>query len=179
MKLIPLTQGFYAQVDDADFDWLSQYKWYASPRKNTCYVARKVKRVQTFMHRIIMGQPLDGMTIDHKDRNGLNCQRNNLRFATFSQNMMNSKGWGKSPYAGVNFKSYNMKNGKLYPCAKWIGRICVNGRRLHLGTYDTQEEAALAYNNAAIKHFGEFACLNVIELEPIALEPKSLPAMGL
>src|SRR3972149_4572931 len=94
MKRIPLTQGQYALVDDWNYDYLNQWKWYAYKRKNTYYAQRNIringKRTTLSLHRIIMKTP-KGMTTDHKDFNGLNYQEYNMRNCTSAQNTMHRK----------------------------------------------------------------------------------------
>ena len=155
MKTIPLTQGKVALVDDEDYDFLNQWKWYAYKHRNTYYAvrdSRNHKRTQgntILMHRFIMNTP-SNLQVDHKDQNGLNNQKYNLRNCNNSQNHMNCKSWGKSKYRGVFY--YKMK----YIRAS----ICINGKDTHLGTYKTEEEAARAYDKKAKELFGEFAKLN-------------------
>ena len=163
MKKIPLTQGKFALVDDADFEWLNQHKWYAhkSGSYYTLYATRKVcldnhKRIKEKMHRIILGlQPGDKQQCDHIDRNGLNNQRSNLRICTVAQNQQNSKKRRgcTSKYKGVHWHS---------DIEKWHSSIWVNKKSIHLGYFDLETDAGLAYNNAAPKHFRNFAAPNVI-----------------
>lgn len=99
MKLIPLTQGKFAKVDDADYEWLSQYNWYA--KKTTAiyslyglyYAARfqRIKKVKTtiYMHREIANCP-PGKEVDHINHDTLDNQRENLRCCTRAENMANS-----------------------------------------------------------------------------------------
>jgi hypothetical protein len=155
MKEIPLTQGKVALVDDEDFEELNKYKWRARKGKNTFYAKRSTKRPNQKtieMHRQILGFPA-GFQTDHRDGNGLNNQRSNLRICTISQNQHNT---GKqkrntSGYKGVCFH----KNAK-----RFIALIMVNRKSTHLGYFNTAIEAALAYDAAAIKLHGEFAQLN-------------------
>jgi len=94
MKRIPLTQGKFAIVDDADFEWLSQWKWRARKDYNTWYAIRRVVRgscrTTTSIHRQIM-EAKPGSQVDHRNRDGLDNRRCNLRFCTNAQNAMNQR----------------------------------------------------------------------------------------
>jgi hypothetical protein len=154
-KQIALTKGHYAIVDDADYPMLSAYKWQASERGTNVYASTDINRKKVYMHRMIM-DPAEGLTIDHRDGNGLNNQRSNLRTATKRQNIINRtrlRPNTKSKYRGV-FAITNSKS--------WRAQIFVNGKTIYLGSYATEESAALAYNRAAQKHHGDFAKLNVV-----------------
>lgn len=157
MKEILLTRGYKTVVDDADFDWLSQFKWSAfiPTKSKTVYAGRVVDEKTVYMHRLITGEP--PCKVDHKNRNGLDNQRENLRQATHSQNLVNSppRG-GSSAYKGVS---------KCKQTGKWKAEIRCNERRYTLGRFTEETDAALAYNDAAIKLFGEFAWLNTIPTE--------------
>lgn len=162
MKKIPLTKGKFAIVDDEDFEWLSQWKW--SYKKNQCgqeYARRSSKRdaygkVSTIlMHRVILDAP-DGMLVDHINHDGLNNTRKNIRICNRRQNSMNmekSVGYS-SKFKGVAWH----KNNK-----RWVASIRINYFRKHLGSFSREEDAAEAYDSAAIKHFKEFACINFPE----------------
>jgi len=153
MREIKLTQGRMAQIDDEDFEWLNQWKWCVQRMHNTYYAIRKQhignRYITIRMHRIIMRTP-SHLQVDHKDRNGLNNQRLNLRNCNNSQNQMNKKSSGVSQYLGV---SYNHK-GRIK------ANIKGNGKIIHLGTFETEIEAAKAYDNKARELHGEFANLN-------------------
>jgi len=158
MKEIPLTQGQIALVDDEDYENLIQYKWQAqiNRKKDAYYVVRT--------GGINMAQQILGyygrMLIDHKDGNPLNNQRNNLRLCTNQYNQMNRKPNKNSlsRFKGITLNRYDHR---------WHVRIVHNKKRISLGEYTTEKEAALAYNEAAIKYFGEFARLNVIEEDEV------------
>lgn len=158
MKIIPLSQGKVALVDDEDFEYLNQWKWYAHKSGNRWYAVRNgyrgsSKRVFIRMHRIIMN-PCLTMEVDHIDHNGLNNQRRNLRIVTRYQNGQNSRsgmGRGLSKYKGVSW--YVKTN-------KWRVRTFVKGRYFHIGYFVSEVEAAKAYDVAALKYFGEYACTN-------------------
>lgn len=140
----------YALVDDDMFDYLSQFHWiYLPPReKNNSSAYARYWTGKSFisMHYLVAGEGYD-----HKDRNGLNNQRDNLRKATPSQNAANCLPRGMWKTKGVKRQN-----------RKWIARITVNQKYIHLGTYDDFNDAAKAYNEAATKYFGEFALLNKI-----------------
>ncbi len=159
-KEIPLSKGFVAIVDDEDYDFLMQWRWHYSQG----YAGRKVKVGETvdgkrqrrilYMHRLLLDTP-DGMEGEHKDNNRLNNRRYNLRNATPFQNMCNRRKFGKqgSKYKGVDL---HKKSGL------WRVRIKTADKRISLGYFKSQEEAAKVYNQAAIEHHGEFAQLNTV-----------------
>lgn len=140
-KAIPLSQGKFALVDDADFDWLSQWKWYALKQPNTYYACRDVringKRKTIWMHRLINGTPDDLLT-DHINGDGLDNQRANLRSVTHQDNMINCARHvsGSSKYRGV---SWHIRQG----C--WIAQITVDRKNHYLGRFGTEDAAYAAY----------------------------------
>ena len=162
MKLIPLTQGQFAQVDDWNYDWLNQWKWFAQKDKKTYYAKRETypmgKRVTIAMHTQIMNTP-KGMEVDHIDHNGLNCLEENMRNCTHLQNSWNRVPRGKSPYLGVYIIN---KGGR----ERIVSRINIDNRLIQLGTFSIEEEAAKIYDEAAKKYFGDFANLNFKENAP-------------
>lgn len=166
MKEIKLTQGKVALIDDADFDWLNQWKWHAHKRGETFYAARAIKRKTNYMHRIIMNPP-KGVDTDHIDRNGLNCQRSNLRTCNRSQNCRNrsSRTNSYSQYVGVSY--YKRDD-------FWTARIEVKGKSIYLGIFKKETDAALAYNDAAKKYHGEFANLNKVFCNPCIVKDGDL-----
>ena len=159
MKEIKLTQGKVALVDDKDFEYLNQFKWYAGKKKRNFYAYRKKwidgGQKTIIMHRVIMNTP-KGMEADHKDGNGLNNQEYNLRNCTTAQNTKNrriSKSNNKSGYKGVYWKKSNKT---------WVAQIKNNYREIYIGCFQTKEGAARAYNEKAVEFYGEFANLNKI-----------------
>jgi hypothetical protein len=164
---IPLTRGYTAIVSLQDAD-LARFKW--STRINgkyTAYAAHLRKdpthpRGQSLLllHRVILERVLNrklvkGEIVDHINGDGLDNRRENLRLATYNQNTLNSKIQSRntSGYRGVSWRK----------CAnKWIAKIVVNGKNLYLGLFTDKHQAAVAYNKAALEHYGEFARLNEI-----------------
>lgn len=159
MKRIPLSQGQLATVDDSDFSVLSSHKWYAwwSRTTKTFYAVRSVgsgrKKRTIYMHRQIVGET--GPSVDHRDHNGLNNCRSNLRRASASENSQNCrKSIGcSSVYKGVSL---------LKKSNRWKAYIKIHQRQIYLGRFDTESSAAEAYNRAAKLLFGEFALLNEV-----------------
>ena len=159
MREIPLTQGRVALVDNADYEWLSQYKWTwvdADSRKGyATHYYRTGKRVSAIsMHRLIM-EPPDGLQVDHINGDGLDNRRENLRLCTQGQNLRNQVGRQNrvSEWKGVVLHK---------PSGKWMAQIGIDRRKIYLGYYETPELAALAYNEAALKYHGDFARLNTV-----------------
>lgn len=154
MKEIPLTQGQFAIVDDCDYDWLSEYKWCASKTRGVTYYAitslwRGDRLVLERMHRLIMGFP--PCEVDHRNRNGLDNQRENLRLATHKQNTYNVGPYGKHS----NFKGVTLVRGQYY-----VASIRAEGHRFHLGCFASELKAAEVYDAAASRIHKEFAYLN-------------------
>jgi hypothetical protein len=155
MKQIQLTHGCIALVDDCDFELVSRYKWYAIQHENNrWYAGTQSESVPFHMHRLILGFP-NGMDIDHKNGDGLDNRRENLRPATRSQNNANQQITPHtSKYKGVCWD----KNRE-----KWFAKLKTNHKTNNLGRFDNEEDAARAYNRKALEIFGEFARLNPVE----------------
>lgn len=152
MKRIKLTRGKFALVDDADFAELSKYKWHASASGKKWRAYRGGGRNKVSMHAHLIGST--DMEIDHRDRNPLNNQRANLRLATHQQQMANSdRARNGAGYRGVK----RQKN-------RFLSRMTLNRKDIHLGSFLTAEDAARAYDKAALAAFGEFAVLNFPKL---------------
>lgn len=151
LKQIPLTKGAFALVDDADYDWLMQWKWrlnskgYAIRSYNVDY-----KEIVLCMHRVIM-DALSGQFVDHIDGNRLNNTRANLRFVTQQQNLQ---------YRRVFQSSSTGLKGVSRHANRWQARIGLNGQIIHLGYYVQADAAAQAYDVAARLLFGEYSLLN-------------------
>ena len=156
MKKIKLSQGQYALIDNEDFERVNQFKWYAIWQEglNGFYAVRTDytfgKHQTIYMHREIMNTP-DGLQCDHINRETLDNRRVNLRNCTVAQNTMNRSlnSNNTSGYMGVTkFRR------------KWQARIRKGGKAVYARYFDTALEAAIARDQAAIQHYGEFANLN-------------------
>ena len=157
-RRIPLTQGKYAIVDPEDYTRLSIHKWHLVRSPRSDYASRSVtigyrRQRHVQMHRVIMNAR-PGQFIDHINHNGLDNRKANLRFASNAQNSWNKRkqrGNHSSKYKGVSF----FKREK-----KWTARIQANGKKIFLGMFKNEIDAAKAYDAAARKYYGEFAYLN-------------------
>ena len=127
-------------------------------------VSRKIKGKNKTLARLIMNAP-SGMEVDHKNHNTLDNRRCNLRVCTHTQNHRNNNGLSTrkgSKYKGVTFFD-RVKYFPLKPIGKqWRAYTRINGKRVWFGYYQTEEEAARAYNENALRLFGEYACLNAV-----------------
>ena len=160
MKEIQLTQGKVTLVDDGDYEWLSQWKWYAdkSSEKKTPVAIRTHKtsdgkRTSILMHRVIMNITNQEIQVDHIDGNKLNNQKNNLRVCDNRHNHFNMSLY-KTNTSGFKGVYWHRKAGK------WVAQIYRDKKHYYLGCFDFLLEAALAYDKAAIDLFGDFAKLN-------------------
>lgn len=154
MKQIPASQGLFTLVDDSDYKWLSQWKWYATRQHSgTFYVTRNEKYITIPMHRQILGlEYKDGKYADHIDGDGLNNQRCNLRICTKAENNRNRK-------PNRKIKSSDFK-GVRRAGRGWAAKIKYNGKRMHIGSFADEIKAAEAYDKKAKELFGKFAWLN-------------------
>ena len=146
-------------MDDADYEMVSQFKWYAhKPNNSTFYAVRnhfvdgKNKRI--YMHRFILGVNDPAVLVDHRSRDGLDNRRPNLRTT-------DKKGNGKNIRAQME-KMYSHYKGVCYrkDTGRFTAHIHIDGVQKSLGCFDTPEDAAQAYDKAATTYFGEFARLN-------------------
>lgn len=173
-RIIELDKGMHTLVDDEDYDYLMQWNWYVKivkGCKGTAYAARSaptnrrskpkpgrpngtIITVTIRMHRLLLDPP-KGLSVDHKDRNGLNNQKSNLRICTWKDNSANTgpRNTNTSGWKGVSF----MPNRNIKP---WRATLREGSKSLLAKNYSTAIEAALAYDLAAREHHGEFAYQN-------------------
>ncbi|HLK51813.1 MAG TPA: HNH endonuclease [Candidatus Angelobacter sp.] len=156
IRLIPLSQDKFAIVDAADYDWLNQWKWSLHSYAGKEYAGR-IERIGTDrhtlkMHRLITSAPT-GIEVDHRDGNGLNNTRSNLRLATHQQNSCNMK---RHRDNNSGFKGVYWNTGKK----RWDAKICVRGKHYLLGRFIKKEDAVKAYEEGAPRLHGEFARVN-------------------
>ena len=156
MKTIPLTQGKVAIVDDEDLERLNEFKWHVIRSGKTGYAVRTRNRRRVWMHREILRTVGE---VDHVNGIGTDNRKENLRSCTRSQNCANRRKLQGcvSKFKGVHWHGYG-----------WIARLQkrdLSGRqdKRSLGVFQTQEEAALAYNKAAQETYGDFALLNEVK----------------
>jgi len=153
-KQIPLTQGKFAIVDDEDYEYLSQWLWYAIRHKGYFYASRansiKANGVKKniLMHRVILNAQED-MLVDHENGNTLDNRKSNLRQASHCENMRNRKiqSNNTSGFRGVSFHKLSKK---------WHAKISVNGYPKSLGYYETPKEASMVYEKEAERIYGKY-----------------------
>jgi hypothetical protein len=146
----------FAVVDAEDYECLSKYKWQAQRRKTAFYAKRKSNYKAITMHGEILAPP-EGMICDHKNHNGLDNHRSNLRLCTQIQNQYNRRAT-KNSTSKCKVVSWSKGTNK------WQASIKANGHSTYLGYFDNQMDAAVAYDRRAGELFGEFACLNFPQL---------------
>lgn len=158
-KRIALSRGLFTEVDEADFEVLSAFKWSALKSVATFYAVRVVRHQFIYMHRAIV-QPASNQRVDHRDGNGLNNRRANLRPCSQSQNLAN-RGLDKNNTSGAKGVQVVIEGGKPV----YIAGINHGGRK-YIGRYRNLRDAAAAYNQRALAAWGEFAWLNNLEKLP-------------
>ena len=153
-----LPSGASVLVDDEDYSRIASYRWQEARREHTSYAVTRVKRPHggfetIYMHRLLMKAP-SGSEVDHINRSGLDNRRSNLRLCNHHDNSHNHrkrKGSTTSRYIGVHWSPNR---------GKWNAQLHADGHGKHLGLFETEEDAALAYDDAARHAYGEFAGLN-------------------
>jgi len=155
MKEIEITKGCVTIVDDDWYEMLSLVKWHYGGKGYAVRSGYRPSLKAEYMARIIIDAP-KGMQVDHINRNKLDNRRENLRLCTHYDNQRNKPGRGiYSKHKGVS--SYK-------GCGKYIAKIGSRGKTIYIGRFDTEVEAALAYDKKARELHGEFAFLNFPEI---------------
>jgi hypothetical protein len=149
---VPLAGGHVLLIDAEDWTQFCKYTWQAlqAPNGNTFYARGKVAGKPEYLHRLLMDAPAD-KDVDHRNGEGLDNRRGNLRLCTESQNLGNSR---------IRVDNTSGYKGVHRFCGRWRARIALNGKRRSLGMFADPWEAAQAYNRAALEQWGEFALLN-------------------
>lgn len=178
-RVIPLTQGKVAIVDAEDFERVSRHSWHyhAANRTNTKWYARaRIDGNMVLLHRFILGVPPDKVT-DHRNRDGLDCRRQNIRICTRSQNACNvaARRTNKTGFKGVQM----VKDGRYVVMLRVKDPLAPRGQRDYYGgIFETAEAAARAHDALAAQYHREFASLNFPDEEPITLTKRPYNATG-
>lgn len=153
-RWIPLSKGMFALVDEADFERTSQKVWtvYIGKTVNYALFRNQQTRKTVFLHNWILDLP-KGVIADHRNFDGLDCRRENLRICSSENNKRHTRKWRRPTSSKFKGVCLDKKWGK------WTAQI-TNGKRMHIGRFETEQEAALAYDREAKERFGEFAVLN-------------------
>jgi hypothetical protein len=152
-RRIKVARDQFAVVDPEDYQKLSEYDWQLWESNGNLYAYRQEHKKYIKMHREILNAPA-GSIVDHRYGDGLDNRKVNLRIATIAQNQHNRRKTARqttSKYKGVSFKRDRKK---------YYAQIGCNSKRINLGSFDNEVDAAKAYDEAAKKLFGEFARLN-------------------
>lgn len=150
---VQLSRGYVAKIDAVDVHLVEEHFWTAKVERNGRVSALRCPRVNgkpntIYMHRVIVGAS-GGIHVDHRNGDPLDNRRCNLRFATCSQNCANRRipSNNKSGVKGVYFNK---------AAGKWAAAIKVNGRKIHLGRFDSISAAADARTEAELRYQGDF-----------------------
>lgn len=172
-KEVPLTQGQVALVDEEDYERVSRHSWHLHPanRTNTkSYARARINGKMILLHRYILGVAPDRVT-DHRNRNGLDCRRENLRVCTRSQNACNveARRTNKTGFKGV----YALKDGRFTSMLRIKDLSSPRGRRDYYGgTFNDPASAARAYDALAVQYHREYALLNFPDEIPVLYQKR-------
>jgi hypothetical protein len=162
---IPLTRGYVTRIDDTDMMVAAGHKWHVVMGPYTAYACTKIGGKQVRLHNLLCP---DWPKVDHEDGDGLNNCRSNLRDGTGLKNHANT--WRRVDNIS-GFKGVHLLRGR------WQAQIRVNGKPIYLGLYGTPEEAAEAYDQAAVQHFGEYARTNAMLSRETGTRQRNRPAV--
>jgi hypothetical protein len=152
---IKLNTGETLLIDDSEIE---RFHFFHFVRCGKNYVYAVFGKQQALVHRMIMGAKTNEL-IDHINGNGFDNRKENLRFCNRIQNGQNRGPNKKNKYSGFKGVTKNVKTGS------WVAQIKIEYKNLYLGSFRSEIEAAMAYNDAAIRHYKEFAWLNDIPKE--------------
>lgn len=157
---LKLSKGYKAVVDNNDkkkpwlYKWTAEVKLHLDGTVRTVYAYRHIirdgKRTTQYLHRFLLGVSDPKVEVDHQDCDGLNNKRKNLRTACRQQQSRNSskcKGTS-SQYKGVY---------KRTDCKGWVAQTKISGKKVHIGSFSSEEFAKVAYDNFVVSNYGEFA----------------------
>lgn len=146
---------YFAIIDANDLDIARRYRWQVDIRPTGARYAAaylREERTKIYLHRLLTGAPIRSR-VDHKNNDGLDCRRSNMRVCTNSQNLANTS-VGTNNRSGFKGVSWSKQ------ASRWRVTIKANGKQQHIGFFDDLVEAARAYDDKARDLFGEFACVN-------------------
>lgn len=158
MIAVLLSQNKYMLVDDEDYPLINRFKWYAIRRSHIFYAETSIQankhKQKILAHRLLLGlRPGDRREVDHINHDGLDNRQQNLRIADRQKNCRNMR-----PYKNTTSKYKGVAWDKCRN--KWRAYSKIDGQQRHLGRFDREIDAAIAYNNFANRYFGEYAMLN-------------------
>ena len=150
MKIIYTKKRQEIYVDSHNHDWLSIFRWHIT---GDGYAYTNIKGDRVPMHKLVARNFNTGLIVDHINRVRLDNREKNLRLVTYAQNLKNQKirMGGTSKYKGVSFCKRDNK---------WKVQICSDYRKIYIGRFEIEKDAAIAYNEAAKKYHGEYANIN-------------------
>ena len=153
MKKIALTKNLFALVDDEDYERLIQYNWITKKEKRNTYAYAIIDKKRKGMHRLVMDCTDPKLVVDHINHIGIDNRKENLRICKPKENSYNKRG---------NINSSSKYKGVVACRGKWIASIRYENKLHYLGQFNSEDEAAIAYNAKATEFYKEFACLNKI-----------------
>ena len=155
---IQLTQGKVAVIDDEDAERCAKHKWFAVKTARLWYAQTRIGPRHVYLHRFLFSHL--GERLDHINGDGLDNRQENIRAASHRQNMANRRKpqWRDGRQTASRFKGV-YRNG-----TRWQARIEQNDKSVYLGSFEREEDAGMAYNQAALERFGAFARMNEIAI---------------
>lgn len=165
---VKLSRGLVTIIDAEDFEMVSQHKWFAMRSGSIDYAVRAHGKKKILLHRVLLNAP-DGMHVDHRNHDGLDNRRVNLRVCTPAENSRNSR---KQKGCSSEFKGVaKHKDGRAKP---WVAIIWVDGKK-HTRCFTTELAAAQSYDEMALEYHGKFAGLNFPGRIRLPMEIKAYP----